>query len=80
VNNHKSCINLKRASEHGCSALYEHFSRADHSLDYVKFTILEVCETISDMKKAEVKWIWTMKTMQPAGLNIDDGFSTQPRR
>jgi hypothetical protein len=80
VNNHKSCINLKRASEHGCSALYEHFSRADHSLDYVKFTILEVCETISDMKKAEVKWIWTMKTMQPAGLNIGDGFSTQPRR
>ena len=83
VNNHKSCIHNKRANDRGCSALYEHFSRTDHSLECVRFTILQVCKTVSDMKRAEIEWIWALKTVQPAGLNIDNGFSCQlakPRR
>lgn len=77
VNNHKSCINNRKTNDRGCTALYEHFAQTDHSLDQVQFTILQVCKNAPDMNRAEIRWIWTLKTIQPSGFNMDNGFNSQ---
>ena len=80
VNNHKSCINRKCGNDSGCRLLYEHFSAADHSLQNVKFTVLQVCTDSETMCEAEIRWIWSLGTLEPKGFNIDDGFSVQTTR
>ena len=76
VNNHKSCINRHKADDRGCRILYEHFAQTDHSIECVKFTILEQCNNGETLKCAEKRWIWSLETVFPKGLNADDGFGS----
>ena len=74
MNNHKSCIRLGKDTDNDCSLLYEHFKLPNHSPQTVLFSIIEHCPDTRTLLLSETKWIWKLKTCQPFGLNINNGF------
>ena len=78
VNNHRSVINRNEVIDHGCRVLYEHFAQSDHSVDDVRFSILELSKrNKASLDSAERKWIGLLDTVHPSGLNACDGFSSR---
>ena len=75
TNNHKSCIRTGRYNrDDDCTRLYEHFKKPKHSPESFTLTILEQCLDKKSLLEAETKWIWELKTVNPFGLNLNDGF------
>ena len=78
VNNHKSAIrNANFTSGNDCTKLYEYFTSSGHSIDNLSFTIVQNGLKPREMLAAERQWIWKLKTIFPASLNVNDGFSCQ---
>ena len=69
MNNHKSNIRLGKEDDRDCSLLYDHFKSSLHTVRDLRFTILERCLDQASLLKSELKWMWTLKTISPAGLN-----------
>ena len=67
VNNHKSVIRRKILIKE-CHRLYEHFQLDRHSVDSIKFTILET-PTPARLEACEATWIRRLDTVYPNGLN-----------
>ena len=80
MNNHKSA--LRRYSENSvkteCYLLYEHLKSCSSS--QFNFQILEKLSRENMLDDCERKWIWKLKTVNPHGLNVDDGFSVQNKK
>ena len=82
LNNHKSCIRNfdPRQNTPGYSAdgteVYRHFNQPGHDLNNMRVTILEHVAESSALHVAERKWIWTLETVTPKGVNIDNGFNS----
>ena len=75
MNNHKSNIRTGKNNDLDCALLYEHFKLPDHSPQTLNFSILEQCPDRPKLLEAETKWIFTLKTAAPYGLNTNDGLN-----
>ena len=69
MNNHKSNIRLGKEDDRDCSILYAHFKLPGHSVKDLMFTILETCPDETTLLRTELRWMWTLKTITPSGLN-----------
>lgn len=70
MNNHKSNIRLGKEDDRDCALFYEHFKEAGHTLDHLKFTILEICGEEGVLLEREKWWMFTLRSVTPEGLNI----------
>ena len=71
MNNHKSHIRLGKEDDQDCRLLYNHFKHPGHSIEDMKFTILELCpDSIPLRRESELRWMWTLQSITPFGLTI----------
>ena len=69
INNHRSCIRLGRVPR-DCHRLYEHFAAAGHNEKSFRVTILDITAP-SSLEDHEEVWIDRLRTVYPAGLNVN---------
>ena len=75
MNSHKSNIRLGRMDEADCSHLYTHFAKPGHSIDSLTVTILQYCPDLPKRLEAEARWMLTLDTIWPHGLNTKNELS-----
>ena len=76
INHHRSNI-INKKPIYICN----HFNFPDHSLEHLSVQAIDQppensLNTTQDLQQLEAFWIRTLKTVQPAGLNVSRGIST----
>ena len=74
MNNHKSAIRTGREDDRDCALLYAHFKLPGHSPSTLRFTILQQVGDRAARLEAETRWMYTLNTITPHGLNTLDGI------
>ena len=71
MNGHRSDINTRKLDK----PVAAHFNQPDHSLNDLRVMGIEKIHTNSGQwrKQRESYWIFTLDTMTPKGMNLDEG-------